>query len=241
MRLSERPDQAPALPAPLMMKELAGDDRPYEKLEAKGAAHLSDAELVAILLKSGIAGRNSLELARTLLAGGNGLSVLRSASLEELRHVTGVGRVKSIVLKAAVEVGRRLEQERRPQRGEPIRSPADAYRVLAPLLADLDREEFHILLLDARHRLIRSEQVSAGGLAAAVVFPRDVFRLALKANAASIMLAHNHPSGDSEPSQADLEATRVFDEIGRMMGIAVVDHLIIGSGGYTSLKQAGRF
>lgn len=230
----------PSLPSEtLLMKDLSWDDRPYEKLENKGAAHLSDAELVAILLKSGVAGRNSLDLARTVLAGTGGLANVASVSLEELQRYAGVGRVKSIVLKAAVELGRRIERKQPPRRGEPIRSPDDAHRVLAERMGDLEREEFHVLLLDARHRLIRGEQVSAGGLAAAVVFPRDVFRLALKANAAALMLAHNHPSGDAEPSKADLEATRVFENIGRMMGIPVLDHLIIVRDGFVSLKQKG--
>ena len=225
--------------SPLIMKELSEDDRPYEKLEWRGAAHLSDAELVAILLKSGIAGKNSLDLARSLLANDAGLMILNTASLEELQRYSGIGRVKSIVLKAAVEVGRRLERTRPPKRGEPIKSPDDAVRILSPFMADLEREEFHVLLLDARHRLIRSELVSAGGLSAAVVFPRDVFRLALKANAAAIMLAHNHPRGDAAPSKTEIAATRVFDNIGRMMGITVLDHLVIARGRFVSLKQQG--
>lgn len=223
---------------PLVMKALAADDRPYEKFETKGPKALSDTELVAILLRSGMAGRNSLDLARVLLASG-GLRGLQDATLEELRHVPGIGRVKSIVLKTAVELGRRMAQRRPPSPFEPITSPTDAAGHLVPLLSELDREEFHVLLLDARHRLIRIAQVSAGGLAAAVVFPRDVFRIALKANAAAIMLAHNHPSGDETPSKADIEATRVFTNIGRMMGINVLDHLIIANQRWVSMKKLG--
>lgn len=224
--------------APLLMKELAADDRPYEKLEMKGAKALSDTELIAILLRSGMAGYNSLDLARALLQPA-GLLGLKDASLEELQHVPGIGRVKSIVLKSAMELGRRLENLQSPNKDDPITSPAGAAKHIVPILADLDREEFHVLLLDARHRLIRSEQVSAGGLAAAVVFPRDVFRIALKANAAAIMLAHNHPSGDETPSKADIEATEVFSNLGRMMGIKVLDHLVVASGRWLSMKQAG--
>jgi DNA repair protein RadC len=222
----------------LIMKELAIDDRPYEKLEAYGSQALSDSELVAILLRTGRKGKTSLELARDLLAG-QGAARIGRQSLEEIQSVAGIGRVKAITLKAAIEFGRRVLQEKRLRRGDEIRCPSDAIALFEPLLAPLDREEFHVLLLDTRHRVIRSERVSSGGLASAVIAPRDVFRLALRANAAALMLAHNHPSGDPTPSRQDIEATRVFSELGSLMGIPVLDHLILGSESSCSLKQLG--
>lgn len=225
--------------ATLGMKALADDDRPYEKLEKQGAGALSDAELVAILLKTGVRGRNVVDVARTLLADERGLHTLRDASIEELRHFPGIGRVKSIILKAAVELANRLQRAAGPEPGLAISSPEAAMRHLGPVLYPLEREEFHILLLDTRRRLIRHTQVSAGGLSLAVVFPRDVFRHALRANAAFIILAHNHPSGDPTPSNDDIATTATLSRIGEVMGIGVTDHIVVGKTKYVSMKALG--
>ena len=168
-----------------------------------------------------------------------GLPWLVQAEVEELRQISGIGRVKALQLKACVELGNRMINALQNEYRQPIRTPSDAILFLEPRLRLQPREEFHVLLLDTRNRLIRSVHVGGGGLDAAVIYPRDIFREAVKANAAAIMLAHNHPSGDASPSRSDIDSTARFVEIGTMMGIPVLDHLIIASGGSISLKQRG--
>jgi DNA repair protein RadC len=223
----------------LTMKELQSSERPYEKLEQQGARDLSDAELIAIQLQSGMAGTTALEIANQMLTGMGGLRGIYEASLEEMCQIKGIGRVRAIRLKAAFELGNRHLNSRRDEVRPVLRNPDDIVQLMEPELRYLSREEFHVILLDVRLRMIRKIKISRGGLAAAVVFPRDIFREAVKANAASIALVHNHPSGDAEPSPADLESTRKLMGLGEMMGIPVLDHLIVGSKGSISMRERG--
>ncbi len=223
----------------LKMKELQELERPYEKLEQYGPRELSDAELIAIQIQSGLAGRTALEIAHQLLNDLSGLTGLYEASLEEMCATKGIGRVRAIRLKAAFELGNRHLSSRREEIRPVLQKPADIIQLMEPELRYLSREEFHVILLDVRHRMIRKIKISRGGLTAAVVFPRDIFREAVKANAAAIALVHNHPSGDAEPSAADLESTRRLMKVGEMMGIPVLDHLIIGSNESVSMKERG--
>lgn len=230
----------------LTMQDLPADDRPSEKLMHQGAAALSDAELMAVIIRSGSRHETALSLAQRLLNtlgdGANsfsGLKALRDSSIEELTAFPGIGRVKAAQLKAAMELGSRVNRNGRLTNRRQIRCPEDILDCLAPEMAVLPREELRAVLLDARNRVIRVCQIGQGGLTGAVIHPRDLFREAVKANAASLILVHNHPSGDASPSDEDIETTRRMAKMGEMMGIQVIDHLVIASSGSTSLREQG--
>jgi DNA repair protein RadC len=232
------PDRKNGL-TPLTMKELPATEQPYEKAERCGLPSLSHAELLAVILNTGRGGETALQTAQKLLVRSEGLRGLLDMSIEELRQVPGVGRVKSIRVLAAVELGQRAAADRQSEVRVPAQGPDDVIRHVEATMRYLPREEFHILLLDTRNRIIKSVRISQGGLAATVIHPRDIFREAVKANAASLVLVHNHPSGDSSPSQADIESTRKFSELGKMMGIPVLDHIIVGAESSSSLSRLG--
>ena len=226
----------------LTMQNLPADDRPYEKLLHQGAQALSDAELLAVIIRSGSRRENALPLCQRLLASGQGnrgLGSVLDSSLEELMAQPGIGKVKAIQLKAAIEIGSRAVAESRMCNRWQIRSPDDAMLLLDQEMRSLPREELRAVLLDTRNRVIRICRISEGGLSASVVYPRDLFREAVKANAAALILAHNHPSGDASPSREDLETTRKLSEVGEMMGIKIIDHLILAASGSMSFKQKG--
>lgn len=223
----------------LTMKELPLGERPYEKAESQGLETLSHAELVAIILTSGRGGETAVQTAQKLLVKTEGLAGLLESSIEELREVPGIGRVKSIRVLAAIELGQRASSQRQLQVREPASGPDDVIRYVEASMRYLAREEFHVLLLDTRNRIIKSVRISQGGLAAAVIHPRDVFREAVRANAAAMVLVHNHPSGDPSPSTADIESTRKFSDLGKMMGIPVLDHVIVGAESSASFSRLG--
>jgi len=212
-------------------------ERPRERLLAHGAAPLSDAELLALLLRTGARGRAATQLARQLLAGG-GLSTLAQAAPGELAAIAGIGPAKAATLLAAFELARRLAATPL-QRGERLGSPGDVHRHFHPRLRDAPTEQFHILLLDARHRVLRSVLTSQGTLTASLVHPREVFRPALREGAAALVLVHNHPSGDPTPSLEDREITRRLARAGVLLGIPVLDHVIVADRGYASLREQG--
>ncbi len=225
----------------LTMRSLPVEDRPCEKLLASGAQSLTDAELLAVIIRSGTRQESAISLCQRILAedqSGCGLTFLQESSLEELMLLPGIGQVKAAQLKAAVEIGNRaasgVSRARRL-----IRTPQDAISLLESEMRTLPREELRIVLLDVRNRVIRISRVSEGGLSASVIYPRDLFREAVKANAAALILAHNHPSGDATPSREDLDTTRRLAEAGEMMGVKVVDHVILAAGGSISFKQRG--
>ncbi len=228
---------------PLTMRELPADDRPYEKLLRKGAASLSDAELIAAIIRSGSRQESALGLSQRLisqLAGAdNSLAFLQDSTIEELMLLPGIGQVKALQLKAAVELGRRASQPTRLQQRFQIRRPQDVLSFLESEMASLTREEMRLVLLDSRNRVIRVSRISEGGLAAAIIQPRELFRVAVKANAAAVILIHNHPSGDASPSQSDIDTSKTLQEMGEMMGIKILDHLIIASGGSVSMLEKG--
>ena len=226
----------------LTMRCLPVDDRPCEKLLASGPQALTDAELMAIIIRSGSQQDTALSLCQRLLAddqNGNGLAVLQDKSLEELMCFPGIGQVKAAQLKAALEIGSRAYCSNSHQKRVMIRSPQDAINLLEREMCQLSREELRIVLLDTRNRVLRICRIAEGGLAAAVIHPRDLFREAIRANAAALILAHNHPSGNSAPSHDDLDTTRRLVEAGDMMGVKVVDHIILAFGGSTSFRQNG--
>ncbi len=230
----------------LTMKALPIADQPYEKCMRLGATQLSDAELLAIIVRSGRRHETALAMTQQLLIAVSdgdqqqtGLRHLHDASLEELCSRPGIGQVKAIQIKAALELGSRLVLAGRQPEKQLIRTPPDAIALLEGDMQYLPREELRAIFLDIRNRVIRISRIATGSLSASVVYPRDVFREAVKANAAALILAHNHPSGDGSPSQEDIETTRRFIEMGEMMGVRVMDHLVIASGGSVSLKQQG--
>jgi DNA repair protein RadC len=210
---------------------------PRERLLTHGAAALSNAELVALLLRTGARGRAAIDLARQLLDAG-GIAALAQAAPGELAAFAGVGPAKAASLLAAFEIGRRLAARPLP-RGERIGSPQDVHRHFHARLRDARAEEFHIVLLDARHRVLRSVLTSQGTLTASLVHPREVFRPALREAAAAVVLVHNHPSGDPTPSSEDREITRRLARAGALLGVPVLDHVIVADRGYASLREQG--
>jgi len=217
----------------------AEDDRPREKLLHKGCHALSDAELLAVLLGSGSREESAVALSRRMLRHfHDNLQDLGAAGADELLAFRGVGEAKAVTILAALELGRRrqlAEARVRPA----IRHFRDAYALLSPVLADLDHEQFWLLLLNRANRLLAQVQVSAGGITGTVVDPKVVFRKALLARATGIILAHNHPSGNLKPSTADLELTKKLVKAGQHLEIRVLDHLIITAGGYFSFAEDG--
>lgn len=217
---------------------LAAGDGPRERLAALGPEALSDAELIALLLRTGNGRRDALALGARLLQRYGGLAGLAVGSAAELAQEDGMGPVKSATLVAALELGRRMAA-RRLRSGDPVRGPADVFRHFHPRLRDARCERFLLLLLDGRHRMLREVAISQGTLTASLVHPREVFRPALREAAAAVVLVHNHPSGDPTPSREDQEITRRLAEAGELLGIPVVDHVVVAERGYASLREAG--
>ncbi len=212
----------------------ATTDRPRERLRAVGARHLSLRELLALLVGSGSKVGSAHVVAERLLAEGEGsLRRLGAADPGALERLSGVGAATAARVLAALELGRRAAAERGCD-DEPIRGPADVFRRMGPRLRDLVQEEFHALLLNTRHRVIREVAITRGILDASLIHPREVFRVAVVEGAAGVILVHNHPSGDPTPSAEDRAVTRQLAEAGRALGIPVLDHIVIGDGAWRS-------
>ncbi|MFH0947213.1 MAG: DNA repair protein RadC [Planctomycetota bacterium] len=212
--------------------------KPRERLLSHGEAALSCHELLTLLLGSGSARASAGDLARRLLVLGGGLRGLARRSLSELLALEGIGPAQASRLAAAFEMGRRLATEV-PGRGRTLRSGRDIFGLLAPKVRDLRKEVFIVLLLDGKNRLLREERVSEGSLTSSIVHPREVFAPAIRESAAAIIVAHNHPSGDPSPSREDLEVTARLVEAGRLIGITVLDHVILGDPEFVSLRERG--
>lgn len=227
----------------MTIKDWPDGEKPRERLLRSGAGALTDAELVAIILGSGSVGETALDQAKRILAEGEreygpGLKILADSSVEELVTVRGLGPAKVARIKAAVEIGRRLGATN-GSRSATVRSALDVYQLVRSDMEGLDREHFCILMLNSRNQVLRREVVSIGCLDSAIVHPREIFKSCIKTSAASVILVHNHPSGDPTPSTEDLEITRRLSEGGRLLGITVLDHVIIGKGRYASLRENG--
>lgn len=217
-------------------------DRPREKLMQRGAAVLTDAELIGLIFGSGTRTKtgpvSAVQLGQALVRTYGSLHGLSRRDLRELMRVAGVGPAKAVQLVAAFEIGRRAESQRGGERVQ-VCAPADVAAVYGPLLRDLKREVFKVVLLNTANVITGDYTVSEGGLAASIVEPRGVFLRAVLDNAAAIICLHNHPSGNPEPSREDLRVTRQLVEAGKLMGIPVHDHLIIAGTQYTSLAERG--
>jgi DNA repair protein RadC len=215
---------------------LLPDDRPRERLSSLGAECLADAELVALLLGSGRRGENALELAASLLVAVGGLPGLAQAEPGDLTRQAGIGDARAAVLKAAVELGRRVTGAR-PERGRRLAAAAEVWTHYRARLAHATVEEFWVLGLDVRHRLQFEACVARGCLTGVEVHPREVFRPLIRAGAAACIVAHNHPSGDPTPSRDDLLLTARLREVGELVGIPVLDHVIVATNGYVSIAE----
>jgi DNA repair protein RadC len=213
-------------------------DRPREKLGRLGASALVDEELLAVVIGSGSAGTSALALAHAILAAFGGLHGLVRAGRDDLLRLKGLGEARAAQVLAALEVGRRVLAVRPVERLQ-ITSPRDAAHFLMPEYSARPVEQFGLLMLDTRHRVLRSSVLTVGTLDCTSVQPREVFRQALLASAAAVVLFHNHPSGDPQPSADDVELTRRLVAAGDLMGVRVIDHVVLGDGRYCSLKESG--
>lgn len=213
-------------------------DRPRERLRALGPAGLSNRELLAILIGSGGAGESALDVADRVLSAHPSLRRLASLPSGALEAEPGIGRATAARIQAALELGRRVATEPSERNGR-IRGPGDVFARMGPLLRDLQQEEFHALLLNTQHRVIRDVLVTRGILDASLIHPREVFRMAIVESAAGVILVHNHPSGDPTPSREDRAVTRQLDAAGTAIGIPVLDHIIVGGDSYVSLGEEG--
>ena len=214
------------------------EDRPRERLYHKGAESLADAELLAIQLGAGLAGCSAMDMARDLLSRYGSLSGLAGRGIAELAAVRGVGPVKAVRLAAAFESTRRLRSRNGPGRVV-LGSPEQVFARYGPLMEDLQKEVFRVALLDAQNGLLRDVVISEGTLSASLVHPREVFKPAILESAASIILLHNHPSGDPTPSREDLRLTRQLVDCSELLDLRIHDHVIIGRQRFISLAQRG--
>jgi DNA repair protein RadC len=222
----------------LRIKELPPTEQPRERLRDQGAAALSDAELLAILLRVGVAGTNVVQLAQQLLVENGGWPGLMRVDYQELCKRHGIGEAKAAALKAALEIGRRLLLTQQTQRFQ-IKSPTDAAQLLMVEMSHLEQEHLRTVLLDTKNRVQAVATVYIGSLNASLIRVGEVFRDALKHNSAALIIAHNHPSGDPTPSPEDVLVTREIVSAGKLLDIEVLDHLVIGQGRFVSMRERG--
>ncbi|RLL47959.1 JAB domain-containing protein [Oceanobacillus piezotolerans] len=224
--------------ASVTMKDVPKEDRPRERLLNAGSSHLSNQEILAILLGSGTKEESVMELSNRILMHFEGLHLLRDATIEELVAIKGIGIAKGVLILSAIEFGKRMNQYR-PNERYIIRSPDDGADYIMEEMRTLKQEHFIVLFLNTKNQVIHRQTIFIGSLNASIVHPREVFREAVKRSAASIIVAHNHPSGDPSPSQEDIHVTRRLLESGKLIGIELLDHLIIGDRKFVSLKEKG--
>ncbi len=223
------------------IKEMYHDERPYEKCERFGAENLTDAELLAVILRTGTRGENSLELARRLIHSGQGktgLTDIHQWSLERLMKVRGIGRVKAIQIRCLCELSKRMAREAASS-GLDFSSPQTIARYYMEDMRHRKREVLKLILLDSRSRFISESDISTGTVDMALISPRELFIEAFQRGASYIILMHNHPSGDPAPSREDIRITRRVYEAGMLIGIGLLDHIIIGDNCFFSMKEKG--
>jgi DNA repair protein RadC len=221
-----------------MIRDLASHDRPRERLMRVGETAVSSTELLAIIMRTGVGGENVLRLAERLLTHFQDLPGLARASISELTQVKGIGPAKAVEIKAALELGRRL-MAAAPQERPTVTSPSDAANLLMAEMMFLEKEHLRLITLDTRNRVISTPTIYIGSLNTSVIRISELFRAAIKDNAAAFIMAHNHPSGDPSPSPEDVNVTRQVVQAGKLMDIALLDHIIIGRQRFVSLKERG--
>ncbi len=221
----------------MKVKEIPLDDRPREKLLLRGAQSLTDAELIAILLRTGIKGSSVIEIGQQLIKKYINLAQLATQSAQSLQKNLSIGKDKSATLVAAFEISRRVESQDKWLSNKAIGSPADIADIFIPLMRDEVKEKFIVISLNSANKIIRYNIISVGNLTSSVVHPREVYKIAIENNSASIILMHNHPSGNPEPSGEDIQITKKLVEAGKIMDITVFDHIIISGNKYTSFVE----
>jgi DNA repair protein RadC len=225
--------------APLNIKSWSPEDRPREKLLLKGTSALSDAELVAILIGSGTPKISAVELSRKILSlGNNNLNELARLTVKDLMKIKGIGEAKAITIVSALELGRR-RKEQDPEEKPKITSSKDAFDLLKGDMMDLPNEEFWVLLVNRANRVIKKKRVSEGGVAGTVADPKIIYKMALEELATGLIVAHNHPSGNLQASQSDLDLTKKLKEAGKFLEIQLLDHIIIANQKYLSFADEG--
>lgn len=218
--------------------DLAESDRPRERLARLGPQALNSAELLAILIRVGVKGENAVQVGQRLLQTFGGIRGLHKATYEEVKSQRGLGEAKASTIKAAIELGRRLSLEA-PEERPVIHSPADAAALVMYEMSALEQEHLRVMLLDTRNQVIDIVELYQGSLNISMIRVGEVFKPAVRRNIASIIVVHNHPSGDPTPSPDDMAVTRAIVEAGKLLDIEVLDHLVIGQGKYVSLKERG--
>ncbi|MDQ0161184.1 RadC family protein [Bacillus alveayuensis] len=222
----------------LSIHDFPQDERPRERMVHAGPESLSNHELLAILLRTGTKNESVIHLANRLLKQFDGLRMLKDASIQEITNIPGIGTAKAVQVMAAIELGKRIHQLTFQDRYV-IRSPKDAANYVMEEMRFLTQEHFVCLYLNTKNQVLHKSTVFIGSLNASIVHPREVFKEALKRSAASIICMHNHPSGDPSPSREDIEVTKRLVECGKLIGIDLLDHIIIGEQKYVSLKEKG--
>lgn len=222
----------------LTIKDLPADERPRERLVKYGAEALSNAELLAIILRVGTQEYSAIGLAEHMLSRFNGLKGIATSSVEDLSRIKGLGIAKAAQIRAMAELGKRLAASVGHSRPT-IRSPQDAADLVMPELRDEPQEHFKGIFLNSKNEVLKIRTITIGSLDASMITPRELFRDAISTNSASVIIAHNHPSGDPTPSQEDISVSKRLSEAGKVVGIEVLDHLVIGEGRWASLKERG--
>nr|WP_316571861.1 DNA repair protein RadC [Neobacillus sp. YIM B06451] len=222
----------------LMIRDYPQEERPRERFIAGGPASLSNHELIALLLRTGTKDESVLQLSNRLLSHFEGLRLLKAASLEEITAIKGIGTAKAILLMAALELGSRVANLTNNDRYV-IRSPEDGANYVMNEMRFLSQEHFVCLYLNTKNQVLHKQTIFIGSLNASIVHPREVYKEAFRRSAASIICLHNHPSGDPTPSREDIEVTKRLSECGKIIGIDLLDHLIIGENKFVSLKEKG--
>ncbi|MDD3704703.1 MAG: DNA repair protein RadC [Clostridiaceae bacterium] len=222
------------------IKDLPEEEQPRERLARHGASVLSNSELLALLLGSGSKKENAISLAHRILIKEQGLRFLVDSTMEQLCSINGIGEAKAAQIKAAIELGKRLAAFELGV-DKPVKCPQDVAGLLMEEMRYLKKEHMKLVLLNVKCNLISVEEISVGSLNASIVHPREVFNPAIRKSSASIIMVHNHPSGDPAPSSEDVSITARIAEAGKLIGIELVDHVIIGDGKYISMKERGLF
>lgn len=219
------------------IKELPETERPREKMYDNGAESLSNEELIAVIIRTGSRKESAVELSKRVISRDNrGLVYLRDTTMQELMEINGIGKCKASQILAAIEIGKRINYQTAAEKVK-INQPSTVADLFMDEMRYLQKEHFRIILLDTKNQIIAMEEISIGTLNASIVHPRDVFKIAIKRNSNSIILIHNHPSGDPTPSKEDINITNRLIEVGDLLGIKVLDHIIIGDMDYISLKE----